>query len=128
MSEWKDVWEMLEDIAEHVSQTGDSILPADVPPKVIYQSCADVEKTWKISSANVKASFKRLVGAPPVGGERGAREAILGSEKSESGLSTRLLEKVRASTVWPEAYYQGTHSGVWHSFESGSFFSCFKQV
>ena len=65
MSEWKDVWEMLEDIAEHVSQTGDSILPADVPPKVIYQSCADVEKTWKISSANVKASFKRLVDESP---------------------------------------------------------------
>lgn len=45
---------------------------------------------------------------PPIGSERGVCEAILGSGKPEPGVSTRLLVTLRAVTVRPEAYYQGT--------------------
>jgi len=77
MSEWTDLEAMLNDIARHTSETGDTVINADSPPNVrfiaykpLYESPGpgDFSAEWSISLGRISGGLAAIEARDPMKG------------------------------------------------------------
>lgn len=60
--EYDDIWALLDNMAAHTRETGDVVLPGDIPPKIGFFSVPAEEKAegvqWYISLSRFSESLK----------------------------------------------------------------------